>query len=48
MNIPRYIDTFEEEELVDLKATGIEIEKLNKNIFEIESQMKNYLEELGF
>ena len=45
LNIPRYVDTFEEEELID-------IDKVKKNIADIETelaqtQMQRYLEELG-
>lgn len=47
LNIPRYVDTFEEEELIDLdvvaselKALDIEIEKTDKNIAEFCKHLK--------
>lgn len=48
LNIPRYVDTFEEEEPVDIKATQEEIKSLKIQLAEIESQMEDYLRELGF
>jgi type I restriction enzyme M protein len=47
LNIPRYVDTFEEEEIVDIKATHENIVELKKQLFEIENQMENYLKELN-
>ena len=47
LNIPRYVDTFEEEEIIDIDAVNAEIANLNKQIFEIEAEMDKYLEELG-
>ena len=46
LNIPRYVDTFEEEEEVDIKATHTNITELKKQLTEVESQMENYLKEL--
>lgn len=48
LNIPRYVDTFEEEEPVDVKATQEEIKSLKIQLTEVESKMENYLKELGF
>ncbi|MCB0837775.1 MAG: type I restriction-modification system subunit M [Bacteroidetes bacterium] len=48
LNIPRYVDTFEEEEPVDIPATIQEIEDLKGELVEVENQMKEYLKELGF
>lgn len=48
LNIPRYVDTFEEEEPVDIKATQKEIEKLESELVEVRKEMNKYLEELGF
>lgn len=48
LNIPRYVDTFEEEEEVDIKATHTNIIELKKQLTEVENQMENYLKELGF
>ena len=48
LNIPRYVDTFEEEEPIDIKATQTEIKDLKKELLEVEKQMDVYLKELGF
>lgn len=48
LNIPRYVDTFEEEAPVDIAATQMEIKKLKKELADVEAQMDNYLKELGF
>ena len=48
LNIPRYVDTYEEEELVDISATQDEIKVLKQRITEVENKMDNYLIELGF
>jgi len=47
LNIPRYVDTFEEEELVDIEAVQSNIERLKSEIAEAEKQMDAYLKELG-
>ncbi len=47
LNIPRYVDTFEEEEQVDITATRQEIISLKKELREVEKQMEDYLNELG-
>lgn len=48
LNIPRYVDTFEEEEPVDIAATQIEIAALKKELTVVEKQMADYLKELGY
>lgn len=48
LNIPRYVDTFEEETEVDIPATKTEIARLKNELTEVEKQMDNYLKELGF
>ena len=48
LNIPRYVDTFEEEEEIDLMAVRAERQKLKAELDELESQMEKYLEELGY
>jgi len=48
LNIPRYVDTFEEEEPVDIAATQKEIAALKKELVGVENQMADYLKELGF
>lgn len=47
LNIPRYVDTFEEEEPVDIKAVQEEITRLEGELGNIRSQMNAYLKELG-
>jgi len=47
LNIPRYVDTFEPEKNVDLKAVQKEIEGLEKNLASVRAQMAGYIEELG-
>ena len=48
LNIPRYVDTFEEEEEIDLMAVREERVKLQKELDELEVEMAGYLEELGY
>lgn len=48
LNIPRYVDTFEEEEEIDLVAVRAEREQLKTQLAELELQMAKYLEELGY
>jgi type I restriction enzyme M protein len=47
LNIPRYVDTFEEEEPVDIEATKINISKIESELVTIKTQMNSYLKELG-
>lgn len=47
LNIPRYIDTFEEEAPIDLNATKVRIAQLETELAEIKVKMNNYLKELG-
>ena len=48
LNIPRYVDTFEEEAEIDLVAVRAEREQLKTQLAELEVQMAKYLEELGY
>jgi type I restriction enzyme M protein len=48
LNIPRYVDTFEEEEEVDIKAVQKEIDQLNTSLIESEATMQKYITDLGF
>ncbi|MDX2286079.1 MAG: type I restriction-modification system subunit M [Bacteroidia bacterium] len=48
LNIPRYVDTYEEEMQVDIPATLQEIGRLKAELAETEQQMAKYLAELGF
>src|SRR5215470_140137 len=47
LNIPRYVDRFEEEEEVDIRATEEEIERLEAELAEVRREIKRHLEELG-
>lgn len=46
LNIPRYVDTFEEEEEVDLEAVAKQISTLEEQLIEVQGQMADYLKEL--
>jgi len=47
LNIPRYVDTFEEEEPIDLKEVVSELHKINEEMKEIDAELKKYCDELG-
>ena len=47
LNIPRYVDTFEPEEEIDIAAVQAEIEELEKELAETRQKMNGYLKELG-
>lgn len=47
LNIPRYVDTFEEEEPVDMDAVKEKIRVIKAELIKVEAQMDRYLEELG-
>jgi type I restriction enzyme M protein len=47
LNIPRYVDTFEEEEPVDIEATKNTILELEQKRAELKDKMAEYLKELG-
>ncbi|CAD2255778.1 type I restriction-modification system subunit M [Xanthomonas arboricola pv. juglandis] len=48
LNIPRYVDTFEEEAEIDLMAVRREREQLKAELARLEEQMAGYLKELGY
>lgn len=48
LNIPRYVDTFEEAETIDLKAVREERLKLKAELAALEERMAGYLKELGY
>jgi len=48
LNVPRYVDTFEEEEEIDLIAVRKEREHLKSQLADLEIEMAKYLEELGY
>ena len=47
LNIPRYVDTFEEEEPIDIKAVMAEIKKLEAKRADLDKEIEGYLRELG-
>ena len=47
LNIPRYVDTFEEEEPIDIEAVAKELKELNKKEEEINEKIGKYCEELS-
>lgn len=47
LNIPRYVDTFEKEEEVDIPSTLKNIAKLDEEIAKTQKKMDGYLKELG-
>ena len=47
LNIPRYVDTFEEEEEIDIPAVQKEIEELETELTGVRKEMDGYLKELG-
>ena len=47
LNITRYVDTFEPEPEIDIKATLKEISELKPKLAELEEKMDRYLKELG-
>ncbi|QJD68508.1 type I restriction-modification system subunit M [Xanthomonas campestris pv. badrii] len=48
LNIPRYVDTFEEQAEIDLMAVRREREQLKAELARLEEQMAGYLKELGY
>lgn len=48
LNIPRYVDTFEEEEEIDIKAVQTEIDELETELAAVRAEMQRHLQELGF
>ena len=47
LNIPRYVDTFEEEEAIDLAAVAAEIKALDAEMIDIDNTIKGFCDELG-
>ncbi|PSM51320.1 type I restriction-modification system subunit M [Campylobacter blaseri] len=47
LNIPRYVDTYEEEEEIDIEQTKQNIANLENELKDIKNQMNEYLKELG-
>ncbi|MEJ7293919.1 N-6 DNA methylase, partial [Staphylococcus epidermidis] len=47
LNIPGYVDTFEEEEPIDLEQVQQQLKDIDKDIANVESEINEYLKELG-
>ena len=47
LNIPRYVDTFEEEEPIDIDTVKKNIAEIEAELSEVRAQMDKYMEELG-
>lgn len=47
LNIPRYVDTFEAEEAIDLKAVQHHITELEGELAQVKTEINTYLKELG-
>jgi type I restriction enzyme M protein len=47
LNIPRYVDTFEEEEAVNLKAVAKELKKLDADMKATDATIEKFCKELG-
>ena len=47
LNIPRYVDTFEEEEPIDLAAVVRELREVNQGMEETEQLIQSFCDELG-
>jgi len=47
LNIPRYVDTFEEEEPVDLEEVSKNLKDLDKEIIENDKIIASFCDELG-
>jgi type I restriction enzyme M protein len=47
LNIPRYVDTFEEEEPININTVAEEIKALDLEIAETDKRIESYCEELN-
>jgi len=47
LNIPRYVDTFEEEALVDIDDVKTNIKNIEEELSKVQKQMAKYMKELG-
>ena len=47
LNIPRYVDTFEEEEPVDISAVAQEIKQVNDTLTETDREIAAFCKELN-
>lgn len=47
LNIPRYVDTFEPEEEIDVAAVQKDIVRIEAELADVRAKMAGYLKELG-
>lgn len=47
LNIPRYVDTFEEEEIIDLDAVSSDLKAIDVDLLEINKEIADFCSELG-
>lgn len=47
LNIPRYVDTFEEEKAIDISDVKNKIQKIDEEIVDIDKELEVFLKELG-
>lgn len=47
LNIPRYVDTFEEEKPIDIKEVKSKMIEIDQEIAELEKELEGYYQELG-
>lgn len=47
LNIPRYVDSFEEEEPIDLRLVAKQLEVIDERIDEVDRELEKYFKELG-
>ena len=47
LNIPRYVDTFEEEEAIDLGAVTAELRAIDANMGDLDKQIAAFCDQLG-
>jgi type I restriction enzyme M protein len=47
LNIPRYVDTFEEEEPIELDEVSKELEEINKEMEEVDKEIEGFCKELN-
>jgi type I restriction enzyme M protein len=47
LNIPRYVDTFEEEVLIDIKEVAKKLKSFHEGEVELESKIAKFCDELG-
>lgn len=47
LNIPRYVDSFEEEEPIDMEDAKNRMSQIDKELDEVKAKMESYLKELG-